>query len=140
MNDTDKTRPSKISDPRGTTRTRSEDHSLGSGRPTPSFTDEETIVMRSFAAGKSDKQICHELRMPLPSFQRLVRDLRGKTGACDRVSLLVWALRQKQCGAKSKMKVEKARILLKQVSGNSIPCSLPDPPCSDLLARSILFR
>ena len=60
------------------------------------FTVEESIVMRGVSAGKGDKQLCIELRMPLQSFQRLLRDLMAKTGTSDRTGLLVWALRQKR--------------------------------------------
>jgi DNA-binding CsgD family transcriptional regulator len=62
----------------------------------PLFTAEESIVMRGVSAGKSDKQLCIELRLPLHSFQRLLRDLMAKTGTSDKIGLLVWALRQKQ--------------------------------------------
>ena len=57
----------------------------------PMFTVEESIVMRGVSAGKGDKQLCIELRMPLQSFQRLLRDLMAKTGTSDRTGLLVWA-------------------------------------------------
>jgi DNA-binding NarL/FixJ family response regulator len=70
-------------------------------RPRPLFTSEESILMRGVSAGKSDKQLCLELRLPLPSFQRLLRDLMVKTGTSDKIGLLVWALRQKQ-GADSR--------------------------------------
>jgi DNA-binding NarL/FixJ family response regulator len=60
------------------------------------FTVEESIVMRAVSAGKGDKQLCIELRMPLQSLQRLLRDLMAKTRTSDRTGLLVWALRQKQ--------------------------------------------
>ena len=63
----------------------------------PIFTLEESIVMRAFASGKSDKQVCSELRIPLQSFHRLLRNLMDKTGARDRVGIQVWALRKKQC-------------------------------------------
>jgi DNA-binding NarL/FixJ family response regulator len=63
----------------------------------PTFTVEESIVMGAFASGKSDKQVSAELRIPLPSFQRLLRNLMEKTGACDRTDIHVWARRQKRC-------------------------------------------
>jgi len=63
-------------------------------RPAPRLNVEESAVVRAFAAGKTDKQICSELRIPLQSFYRLLRDLKEKTGASDRVGLLVWSLRQ----------------------------------------------
>src|ERR1700685_2051712 len=43
------------------------------------LTVEESAVVRAFAAGKTDKQICSELRIPLQSFYRLLRDLKEKT-------------------------------------------------------------
>lgn len=68
------------------------------GRPPLTFTVEESIVMRAFAAGKSQRQVCSEFHIPLQSFHRLLRNLMEKTGTCDRIGLLVWALRQRQCG------------------------------------------
>lgn len=64
----------------------------------PSFTLEETIVLRALAGGKTDKQVCTELRMPSSSFHRLLRDLCEKAGVADHLSLLVWALRQMKSG------------------------------------------
>ncbi|HLJ40291.1 MAG TPA: hypothetical protein VKT50_02270 [Candidatus Acidoferrales bacterium] len=64
----------------------------------PSFTLEETIVLRALAGGKTDKQVCTELRMPSSSFHRLLRDLCEKAGVSDHLSLLVWALRQMKSG------------------------------------------
>ena len=61
------------------------------------FTVEESIVMRAFASGKSDKQVCIELRIPLQAFHRLLRNLMEKTGARDRIGIQVWALRKNQC-------------------------------------------
>ena len=60
----------------------------------PSFTLEETIVLRALAGGKTGKQVCTELRIPSSSFHRLLRDLYEKAGVADHLSLLVWALRQ----------------------------------------------
>ena len=57
------------------------------------FTVEESIVMRAFVAGRSDRQVRTELRIPLQSFLRLVRNLMEKTGTRDRIGLLVWGLR-----------------------------------------------
>lgn len=64
----------------------------------PSFTIEETIVLRALAGGKTDRQVCTELRMPSSSFHRLLRDLCEKAGVADHLSLLVWALRQMKSG------------------------------------------
>jgi DNA-binding CsgD family transcriptional regulator len=66
--------------------------------PRPMFTVEESIVMRAVSGGKSDKQVCIALRMPLQSFHGLLRDLMAKTGTRDRVGLLVWAVRERQGG------------------------------------------
>jgi DNA-binding NarL/FixJ family response regulator len=64
----------------------------------PSFTIEEAIVLRALTGGKTDKQVCTELRMPSSSFHRLLRDLCEKAGVADHLSLLVWALRQMKSG------------------------------------------
>jgi DNA-binding NarL/FixJ family response regulator len=61
----------------------------------PRFTDEESIVMRAFAAGKSIKQICSELRIPQPLFCRLLRDLMEKTSTRGQAGLLHWVLSHK---------------------------------------------
>jgi len=111
MNRTDKTRSRTITDPSGATVAYTDSVGVGqkakkdisaailsttsappcTGSP---LTAEESMVMRSFAAGKSDKQVRNELRIPLQSFHRLLRDLKEKTRTCDRVGLLMWALRQ----------------------------------------------
>jgi DNA-binding NarL/FixJ family response regulator len=67
-------------------------------RPHPGFTVEESIVMRAFAAGKTDKQVRIDLHIPVQLFYRLRRNLMEKTGARDPIGLHVWALRQSQCG------------------------------------------
>jgi DNA-binding NarL/FixJ family response regulator len=64
--------------------------------PHPTFTVEESIVMRAFAAGKGDKEVCIELRIPLQSFNRLLRSLMERTGTHDRTGLQVWALQQRR--------------------------------------------
>jgi DNA-binding NarL/FixJ family response regulator len=65
-------------------------------RPDPMLNLEESIVLRAFAAGKSDKQICQELRMVPAAVFEVIRDLEEKTGTRDRAALLVWVLRRKQ--------------------------------------------
>jgi DNA-binding NarL/FixJ family response regulator len=65
-------------------------------RPEPTLNLEESIVLRAFAAGKSDKQICQELRMVPAAVFEVMRDLEEKTGTRDRAALLVWALRRTQ--------------------------------------------
>ena len=69
-------------------------HELDTHQP-PRFTEEESIVMRAFAAGKSIKQICSELRIPQPLFCRLLRDLMEKTSTRGQTGLLNWALSHK---------------------------------------------
>jgi DNA-binding NarL/FixJ family response regulator len=71
-------------------------------RPAPAtsaaacFTTEETIVLRSLAAGNSTKQVGRDLRLPNWSLLRILSDLRRKTATADNVALAVWALRQMQ--------------------------------------------
>jgi DNA-binding NarL/FixJ family response regulator len=65
-------------------------------RPNPTFNLEESIVLRAFAAGKSDKEICQEFRMVPMAVYEVMRDLEQKTGTRDRAGLLVWVLRQRQ--------------------------------------------
>jgi DNA-binding CsgD family transcriptional regulator len=67
-------------------------------RVDPTFTTEETIVLRALVAGKTDKQVCSDLRMPLNLYRRLIRDLREKTGTVSNVSLVVWAQRRMKSG------------------------------------------
>lgn len=64
----------------------------------PSLTAEEAIVLRALVGGKTDKQICGELRIPLPLFYRLLRDMHEKAGVTDRLSLIVWALKRMEIG------------------------------------------
>jgi DNA-binding NarL/FixJ family response regulator len=67
-------------------------------RPDPAFTMEERIVMRALVAGKTDKEIRNDLRLPANSFHRLMRDLREKTGTDNNLSLTIWAQRRmKNC-------------------------------------------
>ncbi len=67
-------------------------------RADPTFTSEEAIVLRALIAGKTDKQVCSDLRMTLNSYVRLVRELREKTGTTSNLSLVVWAQRRmKNC-------------------------------------------
>jgi DNA-binding CsgD family transcriptional regulator len=67
-------------------------------REPPSLTAEEAIVLRALVGGKTDKQICGELRIPLGLFYRLLRDLHEKAGVTDRLSLIVWALKRMEIG------------------------------------------
>lgn len=67
-------------------------------RADPSFTAEEAILLRALVGGKTDKQICSELRIPLGLFHRLLRDLCEKARVADRLSLIVWALQRMEIG------------------------------------------
>jgi DNA-binding NarL/FixJ family response regulator len=54
--------------------------------------------MRALVAGKTDKQICDNLRLTSNLFHRLMRDLRAKTGTSNNLSLTIWAQRRmKNC-------------------------------------------
>ena len=64
----------------------------------PTFTSEETIILRALVGGKTDKQVCNLLRMSSNLFLRLMRDLREKTGTTSNLSLLVWAQRRMKSG------------------------------------------
>lgn len=64
----------------------------------PTFTSEETIILRALVGGKTDKQVCNLLRMSSNLFLRLMRDLREKTGTTSNLSLLVWAQRRMKTG------------------------------------------
>jgi DNA-binding NarL/FixJ family response regulator len=67
-------------------------------RPDPTFTTEEAIIMRALVAGKTDKEIRNNLRLPANSFYRVMRDLREKTGTDNNLSLSIWAQRRmKNC-------------------------------------------
>src|SRR5712692_5312305 len=67
---------------------------------TPTFrldqtlTSEESIVLRALAAGKTDRQVCNNLRMDSTTFLRMMREMRGKIGIADNISLIEWAKHQ----------------------------------------------
>ena len=69
-------------------------HPLSALRLDPALTGEEAIVLRALAGGQTDRQVCKQLRMAVATFQRIMRDMREKTGTADNVSLMVWAARQ----------------------------------------------
>jgi DNA-binding NarL/FixJ family response regulator len=60
-------------------------------RMDPTLTSEEAIVLRALAAGKTDKQVCNELRMAPDTFLRMMRDVREKTCTPNNLSLREWA-------------------------------------------------
>jgi DNA-binding CsgD family transcriptional regulator len=57
----------------------------------PTLTNEEAIVLRALAAGKTDRQVCNELGMAPEAFLRMMRDVREKTCTASDLSLLEWA-------------------------------------------------
>jgi DNA-binding CsgD family transcriptional regulator len=60
----------------------------------PTLTSEETIILRTLAAGQTDRQVCNQLDMNPTLFLRMMRDMRDKIGTSDNVSLIAWAKRQ----------------------------------------------
>lgn len=60
----------------------------------PTLTNEEAIVLRSLAAGKTDRQVCSDLRMAPDTFLRMMRDVREKTCTASDLSLREWAREQ----------------------------------------------
>jgi DNA-binding CsgD family transcriptional regulator len=69
-------------------------HRTSAFRLDPTLNGEEAIVLRALAAGQTDRQVCKELRMDPTRFLCMMRDMRGKIGMADNVSLIVWAKRQ----------------------------------------------
>jgi DNA-binding CsgD family transcriptional regulator len=67
-------------------------------RPDSTLTSEEAIILRALIAGKTEKQVREDLRISGALFLRLMRDMRGKTGAPNNLSLLVWAQRWMESG------------------------------------------
>jgi DNA-binding NarL/FixJ family response regulator len=57
----------------------------------PTFTSEESIVLRALARGRTDRQVCCDLRMDPTNFLRMMREMRKKIGTSDNVSLIEWA-------------------------------------------------
>src|SRR6202161_2180648 len=57
----------------------------------PTLTGEEAIVLRALAAGKTDRQVCDQLRMHPDTYLRRMRGMREKIGKSENVSLLEWA-------------------------------------------------
>ena len=60
----------------------------------PTLTNEEAIVIRGLAAGKTDRQVCNDLGMAPEAFLRMMRDVREKTSTASSLSLLEWAKEQ----------------------------------------------
>jgi hypothetical protein len=60
-------------------------------RPNPTFTGEETVILRSLLAGKTAKQVRKSLHVPESVFLHLLHDMWAKTGTANNPGLLVWA-------------------------------------------------
>jgi DNA-binding NarL/FixJ family response regulator len=60
----------------------------------PNLTSEESIILRALAGGRTDRQVCNDLRMDPTTFLRMMREMRAKIGTSDNVSLIAWAKRQ----------------------------------------------
>jgi DNA-binding NarL/FixJ family response regulator len=75
-----KHRPNVISIQRGST-----------FRLDPTLTSDESIVLRALAAGRTDRQVCNDLRMDPTTFLLMMREMREKIGTADNVSLIEWA-------------------------------------------------
>jgi DNA-binding NarL/FixJ family response regulator len=55
------------------------------------LTSDESIVLRALAAGRTDRQVCNDLRMDPTTFLLMMRVMREKIGTSDNVSLIEWA-------------------------------------------------
>jgi DNA-binding CsgD family transcriptional regulator len=60
----------------------------------PGLTNEESIILRALAAGRTDRQVCNDLRMEPTKFLSMMREMRQKIGTLDNLSLVAWAKRQ----------------------------------------------
>jgi DNA-binding NarL/FixJ family response regulator len=60
----------------------------------PALTNEESMILRALAAGRTDRQVCNDLGMEPTTFLLMMREMRHKIGTSDNVSLIVWAKRQ----------------------------------------------
>jgi len=64
----------------------------------PTLTSEESLILRALAAGKTDRQVCSDLRMDPAEFLRMMREMRAKIGVQYNDSLIAWAKRQIRVG------------------------------------------
>jgi DNA-binding NarL/FixJ family response regulator len=56
----------------------------------PTLTSEESIVLRALARGRTDRQVCNDLRMDPTTFLRMMLEMREKIGTSENVSLIEW--------------------------------------------------
>jgi DNA-binding CsgD family transcriptional regulator len=54
----------------------------------PALTNEESIILRALASGRTDRQVCNDLRMEPTTFLSMMREMRQKIGTLDNVSLI----------------------------------------------------
>jgi hypothetical protein len=57
----------------------------------PALSNEESMILRALAAGRTDRQVCNDLRMEPTAFLLMMREMRQKIGTSDNVSLVAWA-------------------------------------------------
>jgi DNA-binding CsgD family transcriptional regulator len=67
-------------------------------RPDATFTNEETIILRSLVAGKTVKQVRKSLHISESIFLNLLHEIWAKTGTANDPGLLVWAKRRMNSG------------------------------------------
>lgn len=60
----------------------------------PNLTNQESIVLRALASGRTDRQVCNDLGVDTTTFLSMMREMRQKIGTSDNVSLIAWAKRQ----------------------------------------------
>jgi DNA-binding NarL/FixJ family response regulator len=68
---------------------------LGSGfHVDPNLTNQESIVLRALASGRTDRQVCNDLGVDTTTFLSMMREMRQKIGTSDNIALIAWAKRQ----------------------------------------------
>jgi DNA-binding NarL/FixJ family response regulator len=64
----------------------------------PTLTSEESIILRALAGGRTDRQVCRDLRVDPTIFLSMMRGMRQKIGTSDNVTLVAWAKRRLKDG------------------------------------------
>jgi DNA-binding CsgD family transcriptional regulator len=57
----------------------------------PNLTNQESIVLRALASGRTDRQVCNDLGVEATAFISMMREMREKIGTSDNISLIAWA-------------------------------------------------
>lgn len=60
----------------------------------PSLNSDESIILRALAAGRTDRQVCSDLRLEPTTFLSMMREMRQKIGVKYNDALIAWAKRQ----------------------------------------------